>query len=163
MQNFLAVATLLWFSSSVGVAGTLQRQDGAAIVDSGSTNTRGFTVEVWSSGRAQISSANRRRRGRINTELAGKLFADLKAARSAKAQGQLCMKSASFGTRRIALWHGWTSPNLQCPVEGPAAALKADVDAIATQLKISQSPGRIIRLPRNEPRAMPQATPTPLR
>ncbi len=161
MERIFAVAILLALLSAVAVAGTLHRQDGASIVDSGSTNTQGFKVDVWSTGRAHISVANSSRWGRIESELSGKLFADLKAARNANAQGQSCMKSASFGSRRIASWHGWSSPDLQCPLDGPAAALKADVDALVTQLNLSQPPGRIIRLPRNEPRSVPQATPTP--
>ncbi|MBV8491007.1 MAG: hypothetical protein JO199_10815 [Candidatus Eremiobacteraeota bacterium] len=62
---------------------------------------------------------------------AKKFFADVRAARDGKASSEPCMKSASFGTSTHVTWHGWTSPDLDCPPAGPlATALAADVDAI---------------------------------
>ena len=100
--------------------------DGATIVDSGSTNAAGYKIEVWVDGSATIVIQHRGvEEGALKTfavpqSVATKFFADLKAARDGKAAGQPCMKSASFGTTTRITWHGWTSPDLDCP---PANAL----------------------------------------
>ena len=154
----VAAAALLLANALPG--GAQHRQDGASIVDSGSTNVRAFKVDLWSTGRTRIATAGAVRWAQIDSELTRKFFSDVKAARDVNAQGQPCMKSASFGTRRTVLWHRWTSPDLQCPLEGRGAALKADVDAVVKQLNISPPLGRVIHLPRNEPRAAPHPSPS---
>jgi len=155
VERKILAAAIFFLLSALAAASKLQLEDGASIVDSGSTNTEGFKVNVWSTGRARILSAGGSGLAHIDGELSRKFLADLKAARNSNAQGQPCVKSASFGTRTTVVWHGWTSPDLQCPVAGPLTAVKADADAIVRQLHISLRPQRTIHLPRNEPRAVP--------
>ena len=74
--------------------------------------------------------------------VAARFFADLKAARAANVSGSPCMKSASFGTTTHVSWHGWTSPDLDCPSENPLlSALIRDVNAIRAASGIGSLPG----------------------
>lgn len=113
-------------------------RDGATIVDSGSTNTSGFRMDVWSDGSATVTMQNRfgtaqseAQNFTFDQKLAKKFFSDLKAARGGNATSLHCMKSASFGTSTHVTWHGWTSPDLDCPPAGPLTqALVDDINAI---------------------------------
>lgn len=148
------------------LAATPQR-DGAVILNTGSTNSAGYTIKLWSDGSAQYAIV----RGPIKAfsvpeALADRFFTDVKAARANGRQLQHCMKSVSFGTRTIVRWHGWISPDLQCPpFTAPVAVLAQDVSAIQSDARIQ--PGapfrRIIRLPndlRKIPTPTPEGTPT---
>ncbi len=113
-------------------------RDGAVIVDSGSTNSMGYRIDVWSDGSAQsvLHSRGSAAHGSpkafsLSPSLATRFFADLKAARDGNALGTPCMKSASFGTSTHVTWHGWISPDLDCPAGNSlTAALVSDVNAI---------------------------------
>ncbi len=140
--------------------GKMHRQDGASITNSGSTNGPGYVVTLWTVGRARVVVGNGQRLQLIDTQLASRFFADLRMARNSASRSAPCMKSASFGSRTVVLWHGWTSPDLSCPAAGTAANLKADWETISSQLGLSHLQGRIIQLPRNEPRIAPKMTPT---
>lgn len=107
-------------------------RDSATIVDSGSTNLRGYTIVVWSDGSAtaalQTASPKPFTLPAATTQ---KFFADLAAAKKANAATVPCMKSASFGSSIHVTWHDWTSPDLTCPPSGDAGtALVNDVNAI---------------------------------
>ena len=127
------VASALGISSSAGVA-----RDGAAIVNSGSTNALGFKIEVWSDDSATAVLQNRAGSAQnvpkpfaLGPAVVARFFADLKAARDGKATGIPCMKSASFGTTTRTWWHGWVSPDLDCPPNNAlTAALVHDVGVI---------------------------------
>jgi hypothetical protein len=117
-------------------AGASTSRDGAVIVDSGSTNTSGYRIEVWSvvQGGARAFA--------VTPAVSTRFFADLKAARTANITGSPCMKSASFGTTTHATWHGWTSPDLDCPATNPLlSALIRDVNAIRAASGIGSLPG----------------------
>ncbi len=113
-------------------------RDNAVIVDSGSTNTLGYKIEVWSDGSASVTPQNKAgiAQGAVKTftvsaATASKFFADLQAARSGNATGSGCIKSASFGTATHVTWQGWTSPDLDCPpLNALVAALVHDVGEI---------------------------------
>jgi hypothetical protein len=113
-------------------------RDGAVIVDSGSTNTSGYRIDVWSDGRAVLTLQDRMgnthgapKSFRVKRSVAARLFADLKAARDGNAKGEPCMKSASFGTTTRVSWHAWNSPDLDCPGDNPlVTALVRDLGAI---------------------------------
>ncbi|MHB8432400.1 MAG: hypothetical protein ACYC8W_04870 [Candidatus Tyrphobacter sp.] len=123
------------------------RLDGAVIVNSGSTNTVGWRIAVRSNGVGTVSGAAGRRRFSVPSGLALKFLNDAQAARDAHAAGRPCMKSASFGTRLNVLWHGWTSPDLSCPVTfAPLTALSSDVSRIVDAANPSGGMRRI-RLP----------------
>ncbi len=107
-------------------------RDGASIVTSGSTNTRGYTAKIWSDGTASAGS------GQLSQTLTRRFFADLRAAmHQPQAPPAACMKSASFGTATKVEYHGWRSPDLQCPVSSGLVALQRDVQAIVAALQIS--------------------------
>jgi hypothetical protein len=122
--------------------------DQATIVNSGSTNTAGYKLNVGSDGHASAVMQNRAgvaqssvRSFTVSTQQAGSFFAHLKAAKAAPAPTGGCMKSASFGSSTIVHWQGWTSPDLNCPSDDSAIkALANDVSAIRTAAGISSFP-----------------------
>lgn len=97
--------------------------DLATIVNSGSTNTAGFRIDVRRSGTAEYTSIPRGANAaheepeksdrEIPKDLASRLFADLEAA---KPLGRLPaphrMKSKSFGSRLTVEFAGETTPDL---------------------------------------------------
>lgn len=151
-----AALTLLAVLAIPQVASAHARQlDGATIVNSGSTNTAGWSIELRSDGSASVDS----RAFSLPPNLTAKFFSDIAAARDAHAAGRACMKSVSFGTRLNVTWHEWTSPDLSCPAASPSlASLANDVTQI---VQIAQPPSgfRRVRLPLEPHRAEP--TPSP--
>lgn len=146
--------------------------DGATIRNSGSTNFSGYTIKVWSDGSAEASLSNRSGkalaapvRKQIAPALAAKLLADAKAAKdSGHVVGEPCMKSASFGSTMVVQYHGWTSPDLECPGGGFVIALGSDANKIVAALHLQPEPAHRGLLPneirRPEPSAaQPSATP----
>lgn len=124
--------------------------DTATIVNSGSTNTYGYSIVVWSNGKA---SATLRERGgaaagspkafTVPAATVARFFADLAAARKGNAQSAGCMKSASFGTTVHVTWQGWVSPDLSCQQsDSLGAALVKDVDDIRQRAGITELPLR---------------------
>lgn len=151
--------------------GAAQTRDGAVIRNSGSTNFSGYTIKVWSDGQTWAVHSNRAGTavgtpisGHIPANLAQTFLNDAQQARKNRVISEHCMKSASFGTVTSVLYHGWTSPDLECPGGGFVVALGADAHKIAALLQIEG--GRRTLLP-NEPRRVPtqespsQASPTP--
>lgn len=148
---------------SAVLAATAPR-DGATILNSGSTNTAGYKITLWSDGTATAQVG----RGApapftISKEAAERFFADVKAARGNGAQLQHCMKSASFGTRTIVQWHGWSSPDLQCPpFTAEVSALAKDVSEVQTAANIHPGNPLMRRIPMPvEMRMQPSASPSP--
>jgi len=136
-------------------------RDGASIVNSGSTNTAGYTVDVWSDGSAAVTYQNRtaKKSFEISSSLAGRFFSDVKAARDGSAPASHCMKSASFGTATHVHWHGWISPDLDCPGDDKlTTALVNDVSAIRTAGAITGAPLR--GFPGGAPRLIVSPEPT---
>jgi hypothetical protein len=123
-------------------------RDGAVIVNSGSTNASGYKIELWSDGSGIVTLQNRLgteqsppKAFAISLSVARRFFADLKAARDGNAKSEPCMKSASFGTSTHAQWHGWNSPDLDCPAgDALAGALVADVDAVRAASGVETMP-----------------------
>ena len=112
------------------------------ITNSGSTNTIGWRILIGANGEASYVSGD----GAGNATLPAGLYAKLKGdIEAAKPLGQLpsivsCMKSASFGTATYLSIGGERSPDLECPGNDPERALKTDVDAIVTFLKLRNTP-----------------------
>jgi hypothetical protein len=133
----LAVGTILVAGALIAVARAATR-DGATIVNSGSTNALGFKIELYSDGSGSVVLQDRAGRAKSQTKAfkmplvqAKQFFAHLKAARDGNAANEHCMKSASFGTTTHVEWHGWTSPDLDCPpADKLDAALVHDYEAI---------------------------------
>ena len=128
------------------------------IIDSGSTNSSGYTVRVYAGGQAEIMM-NRpasTRQAKIPRSMASDLFAAIHLAQSngRPSGAATCMKSASFGSSMRVKYSTWTSPDLNCPVIGANAAVKAQVEKILARLKVHPGTGHFITLPVNEPRRM---------
>jgi hypothetical protein len=162
-----------WFAVVVAMglivvcAAAAPSRDGASIVDSGSTNTGGYTIHVWSDGTADVAYQSRTdaaassKSFTFSPSVAARFFADLKAARDGKAQAERCMKSASFGTSTHVHWHGWTSPDLDCPPGDPLmSAVIKDVNAIRSAGKVTAAPLHGGMFPGGPPRVIVSPLPT---
>ena len=162
MRNSWLLVLVLVSAAAVSAATS---DDGAVITNSGSTNTRGYAIKVWSNGNAQITmkGSAATREFRIDDDLATRLFTDVKAARSNPGTAGHCMKSASFGTTTGITWHDYSSYDLQCPpLTSEVAALAQDVKLVETAANIDT---RLQRFPvphevRMIPTATPEVTPT---
>ncbi len=169
MKLFGALLVLAALSAA-GIALAAAARDGAVIRNTGSTNFSGYTIKLWSDGSAAVVRSNRAgdamappRAGSVPMDTVRKFFGDLKAAKdSGKVIGRTCMKSASFGSATVVQYHGWTSPDLECPGDGFVVALAAEAHEIAAALQVRRVPMHpVIRraLMPNEPRRVPQGPP----
>jgi hypothetical protein len=124
--------------------------DKAVIVNSGSTNSYGYTITVSSDGNGSVTlqdrggaSASAPKTFTVPAATTARFFADLAAARKGNATTVPCMKSASFGSSMHITWQGWVSPDLTCPPKDALGdALVTDVGAIRKAAGISESPLR---------------------
>jgi hypothetical protein len=124
--------------------------DSAVILNSGSTNTVGYAITVWSDGKASLTTQNRdgsstgpAKAFSVAPATAARFFADLATAKNTKAVTVPCMKSASFGSSMHVKWQGWVSPDLECPPKDSAGeALVKDVDEIRQASGLAQTPMR---------------------
>ncbi len=144
MKFFATLSTALAIATCVAAA----PPDSAAIVDSGSTNAYGYTINVSSDGKGSVTL---QRRGEpvgsapkaftIPAATTAKFFTDVAAAKKGNAATVPCMKSASFGSSIHVSWQGWTSPDLTCPPKDSLGqALIADVDAIRHAAGVTDLP-----------------------
>jgi hypothetical protein len=157
------LALFLGISSALALAARVP--DGAIIRNSGSTNTAGYVIKLWSTGKAQLQvephfgQTRPARWFTVRPAVASAFFTDVLAARARPGTPEHCMKSASFGTTTTVLWHGWQSPDLQCPPFSPAVqALDHDVRVVQAAAHIDVNMRRI-PLPGGLRRMIP--TPTP--
>jgi hypothetical protein len=161
-----AVLGLVCSLACLGVGSAFARtpmRDGAVIRNSGSTNFAGYIIKVWSDASASAAPANRAGQPtgppayrRIPKSVTQKFFHDLREARAHRVISQPCMKSASFGTVTVVTWHGWTSPDLQCPGGGSVTSLANEVRRIVSAAGPQGTPkGRAVPLLRNERRRAP--------
>lgn len=128
----------------------------ATIVNSGSTNTLGFSIAVGSDGSAALTMQQTTKKFHLSDATLKKFFSDLAAARKAtNAPASGCIKSVSFGSATRIAWQGWTSPDLECPASNSEiAALADDVHAIREAAGIG-GPTLHSRAPQSEPTASP--------
>lgn len=139
------------------------------IINSGSTNSSGFTVKVYPNGQAEIAMnppPPATRQGTISRQMASDLFGAVHAAQSngRPSDADMCMKSASFGSTMRAKYSTFTSVDLNCPVVGANAKLRDQINKILDVLKVHPAVGQFRTLPTNEPRRMegpPAASPSP--
>lgn len=136
--------------AALAIAGLMAAapSESAKIVNSGSTNTLGYTISVASDGKGSLAmqggtSESTPKPFTIAADLSARFFSDLAAARKAGTVTVPCMKSASFGSSLHVSWEGWTSPDLTCPAKDSLGeALVKDVDAIRQAAGISAAPLR---------------------
>jgi hypothetical protein len=169
MTIFRSAAIAASFALGAFAACAAAEPDGATIVNSGSTNFTGYTIDVRSDGSATaqvsnrgVSAASTPKPFALDAAMAKQFFADLAAARTGKAITEPCMKSASFGTTTRVTWHDWTSPDLTCPAGNAAgAALIHDVQAIAAASGVSTGPRRGLGPLMHQPQGLSPNTPEP--
>ena len=158
LQSVIAALTLLTLAAAPC------RLDGARILDTGSTNVAGFTMAIRSDGTGWWRPSTRMgqptapaRTFTIAQGIARRFLDALADGRAQHVRGVPCMKSASFGHSVFALWHGWRSPDITCPLDSTSArAIAADIHAvIAASGMPAPTVGRRIGLPGNEPRRQP--------
>jgi hypothetical protein len=118
--------------------------DSAVIVDSGSTNTQGYRIEVRSDGSAFVSTGSSSPKPfTVPQATVERFFADLAAARKGNATSAPCVKSASFGSTLRITWQQWVSPDLTCPPkDASGAALVTDVQTLRKAAGIGTAPLR---------------------
>jgi len=125
----------------------------AMIVNTGSTNTTGYTIWVQPSGKARyaiqrgqgndIQAMAHPTAGRISTAQSKKLFQDLAAAGPLSAlPARRGMRSASFGTVTYIYYKDSRSPDLTLGGDLRVDALKADIAAICGTLHVVSGPRR---------------------
>jgi hypothetical protein len=162
MRNGLLFSLIIL--SAFPVLGLSAERDSAMIQNSGSTNTSGFTITVWSDGTSTASVHGQADRAfTLQPDLSARFFNDLRAAASVTPAPRHCMKSASFGTTTTVRWHDWSSSDLQCPPLSPGlVALANDVSAIESAAGVTGGPHRIGLPPslRKIPPATPEVQPT---
>ena len=149
LRTLLLVTLCTGLTAGRSPAGEL---DGATIENSGSTNGLGWRIALLSNGQTTATTLARGQHvvapaptaaAPFSTEpsLVERFFSDVRAARDAGESPATCMKSASFGTRTIVTWHGWTSGDLSCPGNPPAlAALARDVAQLQTAVRVTALP-----------------------
>jgi len=137
----IALAAVAWTAAYAAQNGG--KAPVAVVVDSGSTNTEGFRLEVDRSGKVRYTPAGRHGAAQpaahstarqVPAALARRLYADLESAKALASlpEGGPCMKSASFGSTLTVEYGGQTTPDLSCPGDDPhMQALARDAKEIA--------------------------------
>ena len=167
MSRTLAALALLSLGC-LSVTAAAPQRDGAILVNSGSMNTLGYRIKVWSDGTAQsvrLRGGNPQgtpSTGSVPPSLAQKFFADLKSAKHSRAAGRACAKIPEFAYSLVVQYHGWTSPDLTCGGDGIVGAVQAEANKIGTALGVEPVRAHSVPMLPNEKRRMPQGeTPQP--
>lgn len=86
------------------------------IVNSGSTNTLGFTLTLASDGTAKLEQGDAVQSRKLPETIVTNFFATLRASGPLDALPETpCIKSASFGTTTRIFFNGKPSPDISCP------------------------------------------------
>lgn len=161
MRNRL-LFTLIIVGALLSERAAAAQRDTATIHNSGSTNTAGFTITLWSdgTGTASIAGGNARTIA-IARDLVAQFFSDLYAAQREHAPASRCMKSASFGTTTTVTQNAWQSPDLQCPpFSANMGALAKDTAAIEAAAGMTTRRIGIPPYRRKNPTEIPEVQPT---
>ena len=111
------------------------------VINSGSTNTCPYKINVQYSGQATYTVCNRTGTGRIHPTLATQFFNDIAAGQPlSQLPFTPCFKSASFGTKTQIQNLGQTSPDVSCSTtDSRVTNLYNDAVAIQQALNCSVS------------------------
>ena len=112
------------------------------VSNSGSTNFIGYRLSIAPGGQAVYVTGEGPRRGWLPRSMLRRLKRDIAAASplSGLPLPASCMKPMSFGTSTFVALGSERSPDLTCPANGAARALKRDVVAIVSFLGIRNVP-----------------------
>ncbi len=112
----------------------------AQIVNSGSTNTRGYALTVSRSGAVLVDAQDGTgaRSAAVEPDLANRFFAALEGSEplDALTPGR-CMKSASFGYAVRVRYSGAVTPDLTCPADDRVKTLATLAFEIASSVHVS--------------------------
>jgi hypothetical protein len=134
----------------------------ALIENTGSTNTKGYQLDVSSDGSAAISTgviSEAAATGQMVVHYkvgtikdASKFFQDLNTAMPLTGLPvRHGMRSASFGTATFITYKGQRSPDLTFASDPRTVALKADIDSITKALHVENAPRHPLVLPVKTP------------
>ncbi|MFN6483733.1 MULTISPECIES: hypothetical protein [unclassified Nostoc] len=135
------LATPLCISPLKILAKTPTSQDPGIIINSGSTNTCEYKIQVFPSGKAAYTVCNKKGTGEIKVNTAIKFLNDILAAKPlSKLPDTACVKSASFGTSTEVKYRGQKSPDISCPSnDSRVTNLYLDAESIQKELNFSTS------------------------
>ncbi|MBN3869389.1 hypothetical protein [uncultured Nostoc sp.] len=113
----------------------------AVIINSGSTNTCKYRIELLPSGKATYTVCNRKSAGEIKVDTATKFFNDISAAKPlSKLPYKPCARSVSFGTSTQVRYQGQISQDISCPSNDLRVTnLYEDTKSIQQELNFSTS------------------------
>lgn len=113
------------------------RTGDVVILNSGSTNARGYTIVVHSDFSADVAASGEEPRPAVvGARQAKWLFAKVRAAMPLSALPvPRCMKSASFGTTLRISYQGATTPDLSCGGDATARELSRTAAVIESRLR----------------------------
>jgi hypothetical protein len=110
----------------------------AVIRNSGSTNTRAYTIVVYPDGAADVTVGDATGHRRVAHPQTAWLFAKLEAAMPLTAlPAARCMRSISFGTSTTIAFRGERTPDLNCAADPASQELARTTRVIVEQLGIS--------------------------
>jgi hypothetical protein len=117
--SFLLCCWLGAHSASIATATSMTRAatvPSATIINTGSTNTCSYRIEVQENGHVTYQVCDRLGDPVISTSLAAQLFEDINAAAPLDELPFIrCQKSISFGSTTVIGYAGTFSPDLSCP------------------------------------------------
>jgi len=118
----------------------------AAIRNSGSTNTAGYTIVVHPDHSADVYSNGGTQHAIVGAAQAAWLFAKLDQAMPLESLGMArCMKSASFGSTLTIAYRGQMTPDLSCAGDDAARELARTAEIIVNQVGVPPETSRFRR------------------
>lgn len=113
----------------------------ATIINSGSTNTCPYHIDIQDKGHVTYKVCDRQGHQEIVPAIAAQFFSDLKAAAPLNGLPFIrCQKSVSFGSTTIVSYAGKRSPDLSCPsLNVHVVHLYDDIETIRLALNLCLS------------------------
>jgi len=111
------------------------------IINSGSTNSSRYTINVMPNGSATYDDGNSTKQVVLDSGLTQKLFMDVQLALPF-VQMELghCAKSASFGTKTTVTYNGDLSPDISCAGDSKSTEIYQDVLNVKKALGVGYVP-----------------------
>lgn len=146
----MTLISLVLLAFVVVSASSSNETDLIRIVNSGSTNTAAYTIELQRNGLVQwmitprfqpvlSSSTSSPNRSRIPTVRAKNIFQEIEQAFPfTQYEPVFCIKSISFGTTLSVVYNGQQSPDFNCPMKDQRLVnLSKDIHELITDLHIN--------------------------
>ena len=144
MNALSRAAAVLLALMAASLTGTVPAQamvmaDTIVVSNTGSTNFIGYRVMIAPGGQVRYVTGDGPGNSLLPKPMLRRLKRDVAAASplSHLPEPRVCMKPMSFGTSTFVALGGEVSPDLTCPANRAARALKNDVEKIVAYLRIS--------------------------